>query len=112
MRECTVLFASRYNFDAKSLDISKQKSCKKNLTILPFNVFRIFISDLQSCFGGDLSNFTIDNSLIDLFFAGIESTASSLILLILQLLHHPDVQETARNEIDFVIIFLIFYFHI
>jgi hypothetical protein len=53
-----------------------------------------------SCFYEDLGEITIANTLVDLFIAGIETTSSSLVVFILQILHHPDVQERMQMEID------------
>ena len=49
---------------------------------------------------GRLGSFTIVNSLIDLFVAGMETTSSSLVMAILQLLHHPEVQQKVQQELD------------
>ena len=53
-----------------------------------------------SSLSGPLGRFTILNSLIDLFVAGMETTSSSLVMAILQLLHHPDVQHKVHQELD------------
>jgi len=53
-----------------------------------------------SSLSGPLGKFTILNSLIDLFVAGMETTSSSLVMAILQLLHHPDVQHKVHQELD------------
>jgi cytochrome P450 len=58
--------------------------------------------DPTSCFNGKLGKATIVNSVIDLFIAGMESTASSIVLVVLHLLHHPDVQKKVHEEIDYV----------
>ena len=57
-------------------------------------------TDPQSPFFGTLGNFTIVNAMMDLFFAGMETTSSSLLNLFLQMLHHPDVQERVHGEIE------------
>jgi cytochrome P450 family 2 subfamily U polypeptide 1 len=57
-------------------------------------------SDQNSCFWGELGKITVANSLLDLFVAGMETTASSLVMAILLLLHHPEVQTQAQEEID------------
>ena len=59
-------------------------------------------TDPGSCFNGNLGKTTILNAMIDLFIAGMESTASSLVFVILHLLHHPDVQKSVHEEIDSV----------
>ena len=56
--------------------------------------------DPDSCFHGELGTATIINSMIDMFIAGMETTASSLLNLFLHLLHHPDVQAKVHQEID------------
>jgi cytochrome P450 len=38
--------------------------------------------------------------MVDIFIAGMETTATSLILIILQLIHHPEVQEKLQEEIE------------
>jgi cytochrome P450 len=57
----------------------------------------------DSCFASDLGKVTIQNVMLDLFIAGMETTSSSLILILLQLLHHPDIKEKVQQEIDRVI---------
>ncbi len=56
--------------------------------------------DPNSCFNGELGTYTIINSMIDMFIAGMETTSSSLVNLFLHLLHHPDVQTKVHQEID------------
>jgi len=58
--------------------------------------------DPASCFNGKLGKATIVNAMIDLFIAGMESTTSSIVLVVLHLLHHPDVQKNVHEEIDYV----------
>jgi cytochrome P450 len=43
------------------------------------------------------------NSMMDLFFAGMDTTSSSLVNLFLQMLHHPEVQPQVQEEIDRVV---------
>jgi len=59
-------------------------------------------SEPDSCFSPNLGIFTIINSMIDLFLAGMETTSSSLIFVFLHLLHHPNVQQKVHKEIDMV----------
>ena len=40
------------------------------------------------------------NNLIDLFFAGMETTSSSLLWTFFYLLHHPHVQRRVHQELD------------
>ena len=61
-------------------------------------------SDPSSCFNGKVGKATIVNSVIDLFIAGMETTTTSLMIVILHLLHHLDVQEKVHQEIDEVLI--------
>jgi cytochrome P450 len=56
--------------------------------------------DPASCFNGKIGSATIINSVIDLFIAGMETTTTSLMIIILHLLHHLDVQEKVHQEID------------
>jgi methyl farnesoate epoxidase/farnesoate epoxidase len=56
--------------------------------------------DPESPFYGKIGTYTIVNAMMDLFFAGMETTSSSLLNLFLQLLHHPDVQEKVHQEIE------------
>ena len=57
----------------------------------------------ENPFYGTLGKFTILNAMIDLFFAGMETTSSSLVNLYLQILHHPEVQVRVHEEIDRVV---------
>ena len=57
-------------------------------------------SDSSSCFNGKVGKATIVNSIIDLFFTGMETTTTLLMIIILHLLHHLDVQEKVHLEID------------
>jgi cytochrome P450 len=54
----------------------------------------------ESPFYGTLGYYTILNSMMDLFFAGMETTSSSLVNLFLHLLHHPEAQLKVREELD------------
>ncbi len=62
-------------------------------------------TDPASCFNGKVGKATIVNSVIDLFIAGMETTTTSLMIVILHLLHHMDVQEKVHQEIDEVKLF-------
>ena len=59
-------------------------------------------TDPGSCFNGKLGKVTIVNAMIDLFIAGMETTTTSLVIAVLHLLHHPDVQKKVHEEIDSV----------
>lgn len=54
----------------------------------------------DSCFNEKLGKMTIVNSLLDLFLAGMETTSSSIVMSVLHLLHHPDVQKKVHEELD------------
>jgi cytochrome P450 len=38
--------------------------------------------------------------MVDLFLAGMETTTTSLMIITLHLLHHPEVQKKVHEEID------------
>jgi cytochrome P450 len=38
--------------------------------------------------------------MIDLFFAGMETTSSSLLWTFLYMIHHPDIQQKVHQELD------------
>jgi len=57
-------------------------------------------ADPGSCFDPIIGPYTIVNSMIDLFIAGMETTSSSLLYTFLYLLHHPEVQVKVHQEID------------
>ncbi len=59
-------------------------------------------TDPGSCFNGTLGKATVVNSMVDLFIAGMETTTTSLVIVVLHLLHHPDVQKKVHEEIDSV----------
>ena len=61
--------------------------------------FRIF--NISKTFA--LGYYALLNNLIDLFLAGMETTASSLMWTFLYLLHHPDIQRKIHQELDEVI---------
>ena len=56
----------------------------------------------DSCFNEKYGRHAIVSSLIDLFLAGMETTSSSIVMAVLQLIHHPDIQEKVHNELDSV----------
>ena len=66
-------------------------------------------SNPNSCFHGELGKAAIVNSMVDLFLAGMETTTTSLMIVTLHLLHHPEVQMKVHEEIDSVR-FLVFDF--
>jgi cytochrome P450 len=61
----------------------------------------------QSSFYKDRGHYNLVNSLIDLFFAGMETTSSALTWTFLLLLHHPDIKRKLQKEIDTVQILLL-----
>ena len=63
-------------------------------------------TDPQSCFHGELGTATILNAMIDMFFAGMETTSSTLLNMFLHILHHPDVQDKVYEEIERVTYYL------
>ena len=60
-------------------------------------------TDTNSSFHGKTGRNNLKHTLIDLFFAGSETTSSTLTWAILYLILNPDKQEKARNEILTVI---------
>ena len=54
----------------------------------------------NSCFFGESGKFTIRSSMFDLFTAGMETLSTSVLMLLLQLLHHTDFQDKIQEEID------------
>ena len=44
--------------------------------------------------------FFLSSSLFDLFTAGMETLSTSIQMTVLQMLHHPEVQERVHREID------------
>jgi cytochrome P450 len=55
--------------------------------------------DPDSSFSGEIGRVNLINTLIDLFFAGSETTSSTLTWGILYLILNPDVQDRLRQEI-------------
>ncbi len=60
-------------------------------------------TDSTSSFYGQRGEYAIINNLVDLFMAGMETTASSLLWSYLYLLHFPECQVKIHQEIDLVI---------
>jgi steroid 21-monooxygenase len=58
--------------------------------------------DSDSCFNRKHGKIAIVNSLVDLFIAGMETTSSSIVMAVLQLIHHPEVQKKVQNDLDSV----------
>ena len=56
--------------------------------------------DPASCFTGKIGKAAVVNSMVDLFLAGMETTSTSLNIITLHLIHHPDVQAKVHQEID------------
>ena len=54
----------------------------------------------QSTFYKDRGHFYLVNVLVDLFIAGMETTASTLNWSFLLLLHHPEIRRNIQKEID------------
>ena len=44
--------------------------------------------------------FFLSSSLFDLFTAGMETLSTSIQMTVLQMLHHPEVQERVHRELD------------
>jgi cytochrome P450 len=40
---------------------------------------------------------TVVNAVVDLFIAGMETTSTSLMIIMVHLLHHPDVQKRVHE---------------
>ena len=57
-------------------------------------------SDVTSSFYGQKGRDALFNVVIDLFLAGQETTASTLVWMFFYMLHHPDVQASVHQEID------------
>ena len=84
--------------------------CEPWLTFIKFfrDLLDVLLShqmkaDPSSSFYGKLGYYGILNDYIELFFAGMETTTSSLMWCFLYLLHHPDIQSRIHNEIDDVV---------
>ena len=67
---------------------------------MPFFIFYQNATGPESPFYGTLGEYTVLNAMMDLFFAGMETTSSSLVNLFLQILNHPEVQEKVHEELD------------
>ena len=63
-------------------------------------------SEPDSSFHQERGHYMLINVLIDLFFAGLETTSSSITWTLLLLLHHPEVKRKMLNEIDEVMLML------
>ena len=57
-------------------------------------------TDPSSSFYKDRGYYAMINNFIDLFVAGMETTASTIIWTFLYLLHHPDAKEKVHAELD------------
>ena len=67
-------------------------------------------TDPNSSFYGSRGYYAMVNDHIDLFLAGMETTSTSLGWTFLYLLHHPDIKHKIHQEIDEVILHIVFYF--
>ena len=56
-------------------------------------------SDPDSSFFENKGMVNMFHVMLDMFFAGMETTNSSILWTILYLLHHPDIQEKVHDEI-------------
>ena len=66
----------------------------------------------NSSFYRDRGYYYLINVLMDLFFAGMETTSTTLTWSFLYLLHHPDMKRKVQNEIDTVNIILLSKFYV
>ena len=57
-------------------------------------------TDKTSSFYGKPGYYAMINDYIDLFVAGMETTSTSLLWIILHLLHHPEVKHQVHKELD------------
>jgi len=57
-------------------------------------------SNVESSFHGERGKYALLNNLIELFFAGMETTSSSLAWTVLHMLHHPEIGRKVQEEID------------
>ena len=60
-------------------------------------------SDPNSSFYGQLGYYSILNNFLELFMAGMETSATTLKWLIYFMIYHPDVQEKVHEELDLVV---------
>ena len=66
----------------------------------------------NSSFYRDRGYYYLINVLMDLFFAGMETTSTTLTWSFLYLLHHPEMKRKVQNEIDTVNIILLCNFYV
>ena len=59
-------------------------------------------TDVNSSFYKERGHYAMLNNFVDLFVAGMETTSSSIIWTFLLLLHHPEIKENIKKEIDAV----------
>ena len=95
MMDSFIKFVDPY-LDVKRLD----RGNNDNLLDLMFNELENKKDQTDSCFGKTFGKFTMTSTLLDLFVAGMETTSSSVLMLILQLVHHPELQAQFQEEID------------
>ena len=60
-------------------------------------------TDTESSFYNETGYYALINDYVDLFIAGMETTATSLLWIFLHLLHHSDVKANVHKELDQVI---------
>jgi cytochrome P450 len=98
IEEASSIFYSSMDEHERTLD---PENCRDFLDLML--VEHQNASGPESPFYGTLGRYTILNSMMDLFFAGMDTTSSSLVNLFLQMLHHPEVQPQVQEEIDRVV---------
>jgi len=59
--------------------------------------------DKDSSFYGEKGHWSFVNTMLDLFVAGAETTSSTLQWALAYLVHHPDVQSRAQQELDEIV---------
>ena len=60
-------------------------------------------NDIESSFYGEKGHWNFVSTMLDLFVAGAETTSSTLQWAIAYLVHNPEVQKRAQNELDNVV---------
>ena len=60
-------------------------------------------NDTDSSFYGEKGHWSFVNSMLDLFVAGAETTSSTLQWALAYLVHHPEIQSRAQQELDEVV---------